>query len=339
MPAPRLLFTIDVEEDMPSWKITNPIATTNARALPDLQRLCEEYGLRPTYLCDYPMVSQPESAQIIRQLARSSPCEIGTHLHPWNTPPYNGIPGRNVDERTIPYYLRDLGPDLFRQKLQTLTDAIGNLTGNRPLSFRAGRFGIDAATLAVLPECGYLYDSSVTPLAEHGADGGPDFRRAPVLPYYPHRRDICRRGDLPILEIPVSVALTRKLPEPIQNLYIRIPKAARLRGLLSKDYLNFVDYAWLYPVRFDTPEMIRAASTLRALGSPVLNLFLHSSEIVPGMSGAVKDQAAVEQCMARLRGIIEFCLKELRAAPATLSEAGAEVEAWLRHGSPGVLKR
>lgn len=332
--APRLLLTIDVEEDMPSWKITNPVTTTNVAALPALQKLCNELGIRPTYLCNHPPVTQRDSAKIIKNLAKSGRCEIGAHLHPWNTPPYNGIPGRRVDETTVAYYMNDLGPELIRPKLENVTSAIANLVGKSPTSFRAGRFGMDGRTLAVLPEFGYTIDTSVTPLAEHTKDGGPDFRMAPMLPYRPSRIDICKNGDVPIIEIPVSIALTRKVPRTVQNAYIRIPQKMRLRGLLSKDFLNILDFAWLYPVRFDLPMMIRAADTLVASGSPVLNVFYHSSELVAGVSGSVATQADADRGIARLRGILEYCIQKFGAVPMTLADAGRECETRISATSP-----
>jgi hypothetical protein len=82
-----------------------------------------------------------------------------------------------------------------------------------------------------------------------------------------------------------------------------------------------VDFAWLYPVRFELELMRAAASTLRAHGTPVLNVFLHSSELTPGTSGRIRTQADVESMLARLRGILEHCLSALGARPATLAEA------------------
>ncbi|MBI3820924.1 MAG: polysaccharide deacetylase family protein [Planctomycetes bacterium] len=325
MHPPRLLLTIDVEEDMPGWNIIDPIATTNASALPGLQVLCNELGVRTTYLCDYPMVTEPRSAAILRALAQNPNCEIGAHLHPWNTPPYAGIPGSHVDEKTVAYYMYQLGAERFRAKLETLTNAIVAGTGVRPRSFRAGRFGIDGETLQVVAELGYTVDSSVTPLAEHLRDGGPDFRSAPQFPYRPNAKNVCIPGDLPIVEIPVSIGLTRSVPRFAADIYVYIPKRTRIRGLLSKDYLNIIDFAWLYPVRFDLPEMRRAARNLAAAGSPVLNVFMHSSELTPATSGSVHSESDVRRTLERLRGILTYCIEELKAVPATLGEAGAGI--------------
>src|SRR5262249_37253944 len=151
-------------------------------------------------------------------------CEIGTHLHPWNTPPFQGIPGRPGDERALAYYQSELGPERFRAKLAVLHRAVAAITGEPPRSFRAGRFGIDAPTMRELISAGYEVDTSVTPLDEHRDDDGPDFRSAPQHPYRPARDSVVEEGDLPIVEIPVSIGLTRRLPAALQSAYVHLPK-------------------------------------------------------------------------------------------------------------------
>lgn len=318
---PRLIFTVDVEEDMPGWEITDPISVHNVAALPRLAELCSELGVLPTYLCTYPTVTTKESAAILRLLHRRGDCEIGTHLHPWNTPPFNGVPGRNGDERKLTYYQYELGPARFRAKLRTLHEAVGQISGGIPVSFRAGRFGIDALTLRELIPLGYVVDSSVTPLEEHLQDDGPDFRTAPQHPYRPALEDITKLGDMPIVEIPVSVGLTRNVPVFLQKAFVHLPKVTRVRGLLSRDYLNVIDFAWLYPARFDVELMKKAARALTEGGAPVLNVFVHSSELVAGASGRVRTQADVEACFGGIRAILEFCIEEFDAVPCTLSVA------------------
>jgi hypothetical protein len=105
--------------------------------------------------------------------------------------------------------------------------------------------------------------------------------------------------------------------------YVYLPKATRMRGLLSRDYLRIIDFAWLYPARFDLELMSRAAGTLMESGSPVLNVFLHSSELLAGASGRADTEADVEEVFARSRGILAHCLDTYSAVPATLREAAA----------------
>jgi hypothetical protein len=324
--APLLLFTIDVEEDMPGWCITDPITTRNVAMLERLAEACAQIGVRPTYLCTFPTVTQTESARVLERLARAGACELGTHMHSWNTPPFLGVPGLDgQDERQVAYYQSALGAERFRAKLHTLHDAVAAVAGRAPTSFRAGRFGIDAATLAELPPFGYQVDSSITPLEEHLEDGGPDFRGAPRYPYRPSSTDVTRLGDLPIVEIPVSVGLTRRVPHVVQRAFVHLPKTAHLRGFLSRDYLGIVDFAWLYPARFDLPVMRAAVGVMVRERLPVINVFIHSSELVPGASGRIHTSDDASACQARVRGLLEHCLSEIGARPATLTEAGREL--------------
>lgn len=325
MATPLLAFTIDVEEDMPDWGITDPISVGNVEALPRLADLCARHGVRPTYLCTYPVATQHSSAAVLRALHARGDCEIGTHLHAWNTPPFRGVPGRDGDERSHTYYQYELGPERFRAKLEVLHGAVGELVGEAPRSFRAGRFGIDAATLRELLPLGYEVDSSVTPLSHQSDDRGPDFRDAPQHPYRPAHDDVARPGDLPIVEIPVSVALTRRVPRLVQSAYVRLPRATRMRGLLSRDFLGLLDFAWLYPARFDLDLMAAAARTLVEDGAPVLNVFLHSSELLDGRSGRVRDGVELAQVFERLDLLLRLCREEFGARPSTLREAGREL--------------
>jgi hypothetical protein len=322
---PLLLFTIDVEEDMPGWNITNPVSTTNVSALPRLAELCGTLGVKPTYLCNYPVVTQPESARIIRRLNAAGGCEIGTHMHPWNTPPYLGVPGRDGDERKQTYYQSELGPERFVSKLEVLHQAVAEVAGSAPVSFRAGRFGIDSATLRELIPFGYEVDSSVTPLEEHTRDGGPDFRNAPQKPYRPDIEDITREGDLPIVEVPLSVGLTRTFPSFLRQAFVHLPRQMRFRGLLSRDYLKLVDFAWLYPARFDVTLMKAAAATLFATGCPVFNVFIHSNELAAGTSGRGESRASVSVCFERVRAILTHLIEEYDPLPVTLREAGGKL--------------
>jgi hypothetical protein len=330
--APRLLVTVDVEEDMPEWRVLPEPRVTNARALPRFHELCAEFGVRPTYLCTYPMATEPDSARVLASLVERGDCEIGTHLHAWSTPPYLGVPAIDGDERLVPYYQSQLPRERLCAKLAVLHGAVERLAGRAPTSFRAGRFGLDATSLGELAAFGYRVDTSVTPLVDHTPDGGPDFRSAPQLPYHPSAADPSRPGSLPIVEIPVSIALTRRLRGRFSKYFVRLPRALRVRGLLSRDYLNLVDFAWLYPARFDLDLMKKVCATLVRGGTPVLNAFLHSSELVPGLAYHGRSDADCDRVFARLRGLFAHCIDDLGARPATLEEAAPHVEAWLGAG-------
>ena len=84
----KLVVTVDVEEDQ--WGIIPPCDATvrNVRRLPTLQRLFNDFGIVPTYLLTYPVVSDPHASRHPATILDGGECEIGTHCHPWTTPPY-----------------------------------------------------------------------------------------------------------------------------------------------------------------------------------------------------------------------------------------------------------
>jgi hypothetical protein len=190
----------------------------------------------------------------------------------------------------------------------------------RSTSHRAGRFGLDEAGFDLLEELGYVVDSSVAPLIDLRADGGPDFRGAPQVPYAPRRGSWLRAGaGRPLLEIPVGIALTRGLPTPLRWAYFHSPRALKLRGLLSKDYLGWIDLFWIYPTQFAVAEMQRAALALRSAGSAVWTLFLHSSELSPGQSPYTRSAEEVDRLFERIDEFLAWALGEGGAEPARLS--------------------
>lgn len=307
-----LVVTIDTEEDMPGWQVQPTPRVTNAAALPRLQRVCEEHGLEPTYLVTHPMATQDPARGILKELAAHA--EIGAHLHAWTCPPFDGELTDRVN------YQKDLSRARQREKLLRLGDAIEQGLGVHPTSHRAGRFGLDEVGFEVLEELGYLVDSSVAPLIDLRADGGPDYRGAPLAPYAPRRGAWLRAGEpRPLLEVPVGIALTRALPSPLRWAYLHSPRALKLRGLLSKDYLGWIDLFWLYPTQYAVAEMQRAALALRRAGSAVWTLFLHSSELEPGQSPYTRSAEEVDRLLQRIDEFLAWALGVGGAKPARLS--------------------
>ena len=75
------------------------------------QEILVEYGVKPTYVIDYPIATQPSSIAVLRSFLASGSCLIGTHLHPWVNPPF--------DEPVSVFnsYPGNLDPSLERRKV------------------------------------------------------------------------------------------------------------------------------------------------------------------------------------------------------------------------------
>jgi peptidoglycan/xylan/chitin deacetylase (PgdA/CDA1 family) len=91
--------------------------------------------------------------------------------------------------------------------LRKATDTLRSLSGAPVGSFRGPRVKVSGTTLSLLSDMGYLADSTVCSQRFDLVSSNllhPGWLRAPRLPYHPNREDAYRRGDLPILEVPVS---------------------------------------------------------------------------------------------------------------------------------------
>ena len=310
---PYLTIGIDTESDN-QWSTEARLNPTyeNIYALPHLDELFQKCGARPTYLITYPVATQSRSAETIRRLSESGSCEIGAHHHVWETPPCE------PDEaRGLPYALQ-IPLDRFTRQLASLTDAISNTAGYAPVSYRSGRYGFDASHTAVLEKAGYLVDTSVHPLLYETHRGGPDFVDAPLTPYLLSYDSTVRPGDSSLLEVPISAALNRSLPQWMVRTYGRAPQPYHTKRFLR--LARIVKTCWLRPSYSSLNDMKQLAHRMIDTGAPVLNVMFHSSEAIVGGSPYNKNQGDLDAFLGRLTAFLNFATKELGAQPVTLQE-------------------
>ena len=95
-------------------------------------------------------------------------------------------------------------------EIKDAEEIIRDAIGARPAGFRAPNFDIDEATLEILEERGYAYDSSISPAYFFSNKKIHGF--SPLNPYHPSRKDIWRRGQRGIVEVPVSTVPVARVP-------------------------------------------------------------------------------------------------------------------------------
>ncbi len=313
--APALVVGIDTEAD-DQWSDAGRrrMEVKNALRLPALQALFEEFGARPTYLVTHEMATGEQSAPVLRELARSGNCEIGTHLHPWSSPPFRP---EDLAAHTYPH---NLPLDLLERQLKELTWTIETQIGVRPTSYKAGRNGLDGRALSILEGLGYTVDTSIDPLFNERRKRGKSFAGAPVVPYHPDYADVRRAGDARILEVPISAGTFPAMPKALEALYVSLP-AIPYRGALKRLGIRPV---WLRPSYASLPDMQAFASRLAARRVPHFNVTFHSSEILPGASPYTPDAASVERFLSDLRRLLEHLTSKLGAVGRTYAEFARE---------------
>jgi hypothetical protein len=177
---PLLLVVVDTEEEF-DWFKPHSRDQVSTRAIASQARAHEifgRFGIRPTYVIDYPVATQESGYGPLKELFDDGLCQIGTHLHPWVNPPFDE-PVCNVNT-----YPGNLPRELERAKLAALTEAIGERFGRRPTVYKAGRYGVGPNTAEILAELGYTIDTSVVPRTDFRSDEGPDFRQCGAHPYW-----------------------------------------------------------------------------------------------------------------------------------------------------------
>jgi hypothetical protein len=302
--ARAVLVGIDTEAD-DQWSEAGRknLSVRNAERLPALQALFDGFSVRPTYLVTHEMATTETSAAILKSLAGAGRCEIGTHLHPWSSPPFP----------TGHSYPSQLDSPLLERQLRELTETIESRLGVRPRTYRAGRWGLDVRALPILEGLGYMVDTSVDPLLNERRKGGCSFAGAPSHPYHPDYADVTREGAARILEIPVSSATVPALPKPLEAAYARLAPIP-YRGALKRLGLHAV---WLRPSYTPIGEMLAFASRLHASGAPCFNIPFHSSEILPGGSPYTPDQRSVDRLLEDLKRLLEHLVEKLGATGQT----------------------
>ncbi len=234
MTEPTLLIvSIDTEED--NWRPRRDgVTVENIRELPRLDGLFQRLGVRATYFSTYQVAIHDWAAPILREL-HGGGAELGAHLHPWNTPP--------LDEPFAPRntMLKNLPAALQLAKLERLTATLREAFGGRPVSFRAGRYGLGPDSVTALIRCGYRVDSSVTPFVSwEEYDDGPTFIGAPLDSYRLAGGADVRipQPEGPLVELPMSVGYNRPPSGAWARLYRALSTPAlrplHLRGIASR---------------------------------------------------------------------------------------------------------
>lgn len=306
---PLLLVVVDTEEEFDWGRPFDraSVAVTAMQAQHRAQEIFDAHGVKPTYVIDYPVASTPESAAVLARYHQDGRCQIGAHLHPWVNPPHEeAVTTRNS-------YPGNLEPALERAKLAALGRAIEAGFGVAPTIYKAGRYGVGAATSATLRALGYRIDMSAVPHTDFGGDGGPDFRFRPDTPHW-----VGAGQDL--LEIPLSRGFCGSLARLGPALYDRLaaPAWARLPGLFAR--LGLLERATLTPEGVDSAAHLRLLDAMRHQGHRVFTLNYHSPSLAPGHTPYVRSEDDLARFLAAIRGFLTHFLGPFGGKAATPGE-------------------
>ena len=270
-------FTIfcDVEEEF-DWRLPLSRAARSTAAMaafPAAHARFAAAGAGLTCMVDHPVATDTAAVAALAAATGHSRSAIGAQLHPWVNPPF--------DEAVTPAnsYAGNLPPALEAAKIDALTDAIAAAFGQRPVAFRAGRYGIGPATLGLLAARGYRLDSSVRARYDYRSDGGPDFRRVGNAAFH-----CAGLVELPFTTVFTGVA--RRYGPALHRVATRLPHGA---GVLARS--GAVSRVSLTPEDMPLADALRAIDVAVGEGEQLLAFSFHSPSLQPGHTPYVRDAA------------------------------------------------
>lgn len=288
--AKNFLITIDTEADN-QWDFDHKISTENSRFLPRFQELSEKYGFKPTWLTNYEMAKDDFFFHYMKEKQDDDLCEIGMHLHAWNTPPEYSLK-KTQRERD---YLIEYPVQVMDAKIATMTELIEQKFGKCPISHRSGRWTTNQVYFRILKKYGYKVDCSVTPHISWsqclGATGisGSDYSKCSEVPYYIYDG---------ILELPMT----------IRHMNIFALGKNYSLGNIARELKRFLwgRNQWLRPDASLRLKPMLKLIERESKQNQYLMFMIHSSELMPGGSPNFKDEKAIEDLYKIIKEIFEY---------------------------------
>ena len=322
-----LVITIDTEPDN-QWTMPAPgaerqtLTFANTRGLARLVDFLDARGAPGTWLTSYSVARDPESVRQLQRAAASGH-EIGGHLHAWETPPFT-----DADALAHPYIFEYDAPTRLA-KLRSVTHALSDAFGTQPVSYRAGRWGIDDIEMNNLAGMGYTIDTSVVPGHDFSRSrglsrGGPDFREhltaTPAQPY-----KVGALWEAPASATTIGLLGSTGLGAMLsRRLSYRLDLPSRVAGRLLRQS-GLSGMVWVRPLMHTRLELVQAAVTLAARGARIINVMFHSSEAYAGTSPRSRTTADVERFYGDLASIVDAVKGLGHVKPRTLRDAVAAI--------------
>jgi hypothetical protein len=303
---PQLIVVIDTEEEF-DW-MADPDPKNNTvhaiNSIHKVQEIFDEYSIVPCYVVDYPIASQAESVDILKEFLEQGRCEIGAHLHPWVNPPFDEELNR------FNTYPGNLDSSLEFRKLKALTDAIKDSFGMQPRAYKAGRYGVGPNTTGIMKKLNYDIDLSVCSAFDYSEDGGPDFSGYGPEPYFFGMSD-------EMLEIPLSGAYVGHAGDAGRALYQFAGHFdfIRARGILSR--LGIVDRLMLSPEGHTPEEHQKLVQHLYRRGVRTFTWNFHSPSVVPGMTFYTQTRQDVDRFLDSFRNFFDFFFDKMNGIAST----------------------
>ena len=256
----RFMLFVDTEEEF-DWNAPFSRTGHGVTALSGMARGQDYFaaaGIKPVYVTDFPVVDCDAASAMMAQWVGDGTADVGAHLHPWVNPPH--VEKVNAANS----YVGFLPEAVERAKLEALCRRIEERFGQRPIAYRAGRYGVGPNSARLLSDAGFRLDSSVRSRFDYSQQQGPDFCGLPQTPYW-------AGPDRNLVELPLSTAFVGLLRGAGERLYRAAQTMGPLAGALSR--ARMLSRVPLTPEGISASEAIAAIDALIEEGVPADAIF------------------------------------------------------------------
>jgi hypothetical protein len=313
--TPVLVVVVDTEENF-DWDApysSTSTAVHGMERIEKLQQIFDRVGVKPLYMIDYSIASQPEGYGPLTRIVARGRCEIGAHVHPWVNPPITEeMSARNSFPCNLP-------PRLEAEKIRVLSRTIEANLGVRVRSYKAGRYGIGAATPQILMDQDFKIDLSVVPTGNYAPLGGPNFQG------FHRSTPFWLDEEQTLLEVPLTTGFIGALSGKAQGLYrflnSRIGRVFHLPGIFAR--LGLMNRVILTPEGVTLKEAKALTRHLIDKGERVLAMAFHSTSLTPGSTPYVNSEAELDSFHNWLEAYLTFFRDEIGGIFTTPLELSA----------------
>ena len=277
------IVTVDTEPDN-QWDINGDPTTVNAKYIERFQRLCNKYHFKPVYLTDYIMAKDNFFIGEMKAFLKDGICEVGMHLHAWDTPPFHDMDASTIGRP----YLIEYPVEVMKQKIDAITGLLEDTFQQKMVSHRAGRWATNPYYFELLEKYGYKVDCSVTPhINWQTTVGGKTDSKGTDYSCCPEDAHIIPNTH--ILEVPMTI---KSVSRSIAMQYGR----RTLRSLAK--YVLKGDTYWCRPALHTEAQLLYLVEQCKERS--YIEMMIHSSELMPGGSPYFTNEEEIDHLYALL---------------------------------------
>lgn len=257
-----VVITIDTEQDVNNEYVNQGTYSNIKYGLPKVIEIFKRYNCKGTFLVTPDAIL--ENTSFFKGIKNQH--EIGCHLHP------EFFINNNINNIKHKEYLCNFPYEVQKEMIKKSTMIIEKIIGKKPISFRAGRFGISSKTTDILKREGYLMDTSCTPYINWNTDGGPNWLTCSKnTPFF--------LDDI-LLEVPITILNFHGLKYWLRPSVSDIQTMKKMIELLNKSDFVFLNLMFHSMESINPNPYLKSETFLYRLENIIKYLYSKNCEFV-----------------------------------------------------------